>query len=340
MHGPVVSVLMPVYQAAATLSETLESLRTQSLDRFEIVAVDDGCTDESPAILEAWQTSDPRLHTERRPHTGLVQALNHGLRCCAAPLVARMDADDVAAPQRLEKQLRFMEQHPGVSVLGTRIECFPPAQVREGYRVYTEWQNSLIDHQQISREIFVESPLTHPSVMLRRDELLALGGYHECVWAEDYDLWLRYFAAGKQFAKLPEVLLSWRQHPGRLTHTDARYSVENFLRAKAHYLLAGPLQGRDAVFVWGAGKTGRRLSKHLIRGGCTPAAFIDIDASKIGGTMRGVLIIGVGELATQWSRWQRPFLLEAVASRGARQLIREELKRQGIAEGEDFLCVA
>ena len=341
MAEPIISVLMPVYQAAATLLETLESLSSQSLDRFEIVAVDDGSTDESRAILETWRQSDPRLRPELlHDHKGLTDALNHGLRSCTAPYVARMDADDLAAPQRLEKQLQFMEQHPQVSVLGTQIECFPSDQVGEGYRVYCEWQNALIEHEQIAREIFVESPLTHPSVMLRRDELLALGGYRDCVWAEDYDLWLRYFAAGKRFAKLPEVLLSWRQHPRRLTRTDSRYSVENFLRAKAHYLLAGPLQGRDAVFVWGAGKTGRRISKHLIRGGCTPVAFIDIDDNKIGGTLRRVPVIGVDDLSQQWSRSQRPFLLAAVASRGARKLIREELARLQLTEGVDFLCAA
>ena len=331
---------MPVYQAAATLEETLRSLRDQSLDRFEIVAVDDGSTDAGTGILQAWSAADPRLRVVVRPHTGLIGALNHGLHQCVAPYVARMDADDVAAPQRLAKQVEFMQRHPEVSVLGTRIECFPAAQVQEGYRVYTQWQNGLIEHDQITREIFIESPLTHPTVILRRQELLALGGYHEPVWAEDYDLWLRYFAAGKRFAKLPEVLLSWRQHPGRLTQTDARYSVENFLRAKAHYLLAGPVSGRDALFVWGAGKTGRRLSKHLIRGGCSPAAFIDIDAGKIGSTLRRVPIIGVDELAVEWSRWRRPFLLAAVASRGARQLIRAKLRRLDFTEGEDFLCVA
>ncbi len=340
MAEPVISVLMPVYQAATTLPETLESLRCQSLDRFEIVAVDDGSTDGSPAILEAWQRADPRLRPDLRAHEGLTHTLNHGLRSCRAPYIARMDADDLAAPQRLEKQLQFMEQHPQISVLGTQIACFPENQVREGYRVYCEWQNALIDHEEIAREIFVESPLTHPSVMLRRDELISLGGYHDCVWAEDYDLWLRYFSAGKRFAKLPEILLSWRQHAKRLTHTDSRYSVENFLRAKAHYLLDGPLRGRDAVFVWGAGKTGRRISKHLIRGGCTPAAFIDIDDNKIGGTLRRVPVIGVSDLSAQWLRWQRPFLLAAVASRGARKLIREELARLELTEGDDFLCAA
>ena len=153
MPDPLVSVLMPVYQAATTLRATLESLRAQSLARFEIVAVDDGSTDESAGILQAWRQTDPRLRVDARPHSGLTQALNHGLRLCSAPFVARLDADDVAAPERLAKQVEFLQRHGDVSVLGTRIECFPAAAVRQGYRVYEEWQNGLIEHDQIVREI-------------------------------------------------------------------------------------------------------------------------------------------------------------------------------------------
>ena len=100
MAEPLVSVLMPVYQAEATLRQTLESLRSQTLDRFEIVAVDDGSTDASPSILEIWQQTDPRLRTVILPHAGLTHALNRGLQSCTAPYVARMDADDLAAPER------------------------------------------------------------------------------------------------------------------------------------------------------------------------------------------------------------------------------------------------
>ncbi len=210
----------------------------------------------------------------------------------------------------------------------------------EGFRLYAEWQNSLVRHEEICREIFIESPIAHPSALLRREELLALGAYEERGWAEDYDLWLRYHAAGRRFAKVAAPLLRWRDHPGRATRTDGRYSVENFLRAKAHYLARGPLRDRDGLVIWGAGRTGRRLSKHLIRAGHEPVCFIDVAPHRIGGTLRGVPVLAAGELMACWSSQRRPILLAAVASRGARALIRDQLADMGLIEVEDYLCVA
>jgi glycosyltransferase involved in cell wall biosynthesis len=340
MPDPLVSLLMPVYNAEATLAEALESLAGQTLGDFEIVAVDDGSQDGSGRLLRQWQAREPRLRPVFAPHAGLLPALNAGLARCRGVLVARMDADDRCHPRRLEKQVALLRQRPDLGVVGSLVETFPRETVGEGFRLYEEWLNRLVTHEQISREIFIESPIVHPSALVRRAELLALGGYQERGWPEDYDLWLRYLVGGHRFAKVPEVLFYWREHPSRLTHTDRRYSVENFLRAKAWYLIRGPLRERDALIVWGAGKTGRRLAKHLVRGGRPPAAFVDIDARKVGGTLRGAPVVGPDSLPGVWRRWQRPLLVVAVASRGARALIRQELERLQLAEGEDFLCAA
>ena len=340
MPSSFLSVLMPVYNAAETLPAALESLASQTIERFEIVAVDDGSDDGSGEILRRWAAKDPRLRIVSIPHRGLIDALNAGLEACKGTFVARMDADDLAHPRRLEKQAALLENAPDVSVVGCLVETFPRNAVKEGFRVYEEWLNSLVSHEEIAREIFVESPIAHPSALMRRAELLEIGGYQDRGWPEDYDLWLRYFTAGRRFAKVAEKLLRWREHPFRLTHTDRRYSVENFLRAKAHYLVRGPLRERDGLIVWGAGKTGRRLSKHLIRQGRPPDFFVDIDPRKIGGGLRGVPIAGAEALPGLWKRWRRPLLLAAVASRGARTQIRKRAAEMGLVEGEDFLCVA
>lgn len=340
MSEPLVSVLMPVYNAAATLPATLESLLCQTWHNFEIIAVDDGSTDDSLALMQQWEGRDARLRPIAAPHRGLIPALNCGLQQCRGTYVARMDADDLAHPQRLEKQLRLFGQEPDLSVVGCLVESFPPEDVAEGFRIYQDWLNQLVHHDDICREIFIESPIVHPSAVVRRAELVDLGGYQERGWPEDYDLWLRYFSAGRRFAKVPEILLSWREHPTRMTRTDSRYSVENFLRAKAHYLIEGPLQERDALIMWGAGKTGRRLSKHLIRGGHPPAVFVDIAPDKIGKTLRNIPIIGADELISHWNQFKHPLLLAAVASRGARDLIRAELTKLGLVETQDFICVA
>jgi hypothetical protein len=169
---------------------------------------------------------------------------------------------------------------------------------------------------------------------------LEVGAYQEHGWPEDYDLWLRLYLAGARFAKLPEVLLEWREHEERLTRQDSRYSLENFLRVKAHYLVRGPLYGRESVLVWGAGMVGRRLSKHLLREGAPLSAFVDVDPNKIGRTRRGVPIISPEGLLDWWQGSPKPVVLAAVGARGARQLIRQHLTTYGLQEGADWWGVA
>ena len=340
MNPPLISILMPAHNAAITLHETLDSLRAQSLPDFEVVAVNDGSSDETGSILEAWADDDPRVHPINLPRVGLIEALKRGLDTCRGQFIARIDSDDIAHPHRLELQAERLRTQPGLSIISSLVETFPADTVTEGFRRYVEWLNTLTTPDEIVREIFIESPLPHPSVMLRRTELLDLGGYQEHGWPEDYDLWLRYFMAEKRMEKVPQTLLLWRDHPERATRTDSRYSIENFLRAKSNYLMRGPIRGRDAIFVWGAGQMGRRLSKHLIRAGAPVLGFLDINLRKIGHTLRGCTIHSADELPELWRQHSHPLLLAAVGSHGARELIRSRLRGWGLVETEDFWCVA
>jgi glycosyltransferase involved in cell wall biosynthesis len=337
---PAVSVLMPCYNAASTLPEALASLACQTLVDFELVVVDDGSDDASAHILAERAACEPRLGVITQPHQGIVAALNTGLQACRADLVARMDADDVAYPRRLERQAAYLRLHPEVGVAACQVESFPADQVRLGLQIYLQWQNALLSDADIRREMFVESPLAHPSVMFRKAMVEQAGGYQDHGWAEDYDLWLRLYLAGACFAKLPEVLLAWRERPERLTRSDPRYSLENFLRAKAHYLALGPLAGRDAVIVWGAGMHGRRLGKHLQREGAPLRAYIDIDPRKIGNQRRGLPILPPEALPDLWRSFGNPVALASVGRRGARQLIRQRLHSLGLVEGQDWWGVA
>lgn len=337
---PVVSVLMPCYNAAETISSTLESLAQQTLRDFELIAVDDGSTDETPAILRNFAAGDTRFHLVSQEHGGIAKALNLGLDECQAEYIARMDADDLAYPERLAKQVSFLDAHPDIALVSCQVKGFPAENVRQGFEIYLDWQNSLLTDEDIRREIFIESPFAHPSVAIRRDWLGKVGGYQEYGWPEDYDLWLRLYLAGAHFAKLPEVLLEWREHEPRLTRQDSRYSLENFLRVKAHYLVQGPLSDRESVLIWGAGMMGRRLSKHLRRAGAPLSAFVDVDPDKIGRTRWDLPIISHEELPGWWGNSANPVVLASVGSRGARQLIREQLTRYGLQEAVDWWCVA
>jgi glycosyltransferase involved in cell wall biosynthesis len=337
---PTVSVLMPCFNAAKTLEEALNSLAIQSYPDFEIIAVDDGSEDSTPIILNQWARQDKRVRIINQPHQGILVALNTGLQTCTAPYIARMDADDRCHPKRLDHQVAFLETHPNLAVVGCLVTGFPDNQVRRGFQIYLAWLNSLVSDADIRRQIFVESPLAHPSVMMRKDWLDRVGGYQEKGWPEDYDLWLRLYLAGASFAKIAKILLYWRERPQRLTRSDSRYSLENFLKAKAHYITKGPLSNCDGVIVWGAGMTGRRLSKHLVREGASLVAFVDIDPNKIGHTLRSLPILAPDHLPNWLQRYAKPKVLAAVGARGARQLIRQRLNSIGLQEGQDWWGVA
>jgi len=337
---PQVSVLLPCFNAEATIEEALSSLAGQSYQDFEVICVDDGSTDRTASILEKWSNKDSRFVLVNKDHQGVIQASNTGLTLCKSSIIVRMDADDRCHPDRIKLQREFLLDNPQVTVVGSLVDGFPPERVGEGFELYYEWLNSLVNHEDISREIFVESPIANPSAAFRKSWIDQAGGYQDHGWPEDYDLWLRLYLTGARFAKIPQVLLDWREHPERLTHTDSRYSLENFLRAKAHYLAKGPARGRDGVFIWGAGMTGRRISKHLVREGLHLTAFIDVDPKKIGSTRRGKPIISREELPSLWKEYRNPILLAAVRARKALPLIRENLSELNLVEGKDWWAAA
>lgn len=337
---PLISVILPVYNAETTLPDTLKSLIRQRFDSFEVIAVDDGSEDRSQSILTRFSGLDSRICPIFPGRQGLVKTLNTGLSQARGNFIARMDADDIAHPERLALQLSFLQENQQIAVVSSLIRCFPQPKVSKGFKIYESWLNSLCDPDEISREIFIESPLVHPSTLIRRSILQVAGGYKDFGWPEDYDLWLRFHITGKRFAKIPRLLTFWRESQNRLTRQDSRYSVENFLRAKAHYLRLGPLAVDPRAIIWGAGQIGRRLSKHLQREGINLVAFVDIDPKKIGKTRRGAPVISPEALLQTWKSTGKPLILSAVPSRGARDLIRKRLKILGLTEGNDFLCTA
>lgn len=337
---PAVSIILPCYNVEETLQESLNSIKRQTLADYELIAINDGSTDTTLSILENWARREKRLQIISQPHSGVITAANIGIKESRSEYMARMDADDISHPERLALQVAYLDENPNVGVVSSLVEVFAKDGVREGYRLYVEWLNSLVTNEDIRREMFVESPLANPSVMVRTAWLKKVGGYEDHGWPEDYDMWLRLYLAGVVFAKIPKVLLKWRDHPGRITRTDRRYSVMNFLRAKAHYLARGPLDGRDAVILWGAGMMGRRLGKQLLREQVPLSLFVDIDPKKIGRKRWDCLIIPADDLLEWWGQYKNPVILAAVGARNARSLIRLRLNAFGFVEGQDWWAVA
>ena len=340
MSDPAISVLMPVRDAAPTLDRAVASVLASRERGFELVCVDDGSRDKSPAILKGWSERDDRVRVIRSPPLGIVAALQRGLGEAGGALVARMDADDEMHPERLSAQAARMAAEPDLALLGCGVESFREGGLQNGYRIYSDWVNGLVTPEQIAREAFVECPVPHPTWMFRSDVVRALGGYRDRPWPEDLDLLYRLLESGARVAKVARLLHRWRDHDGRLSRVDARYRREAFAAAKAHFV--GRIHPMRAAVVWGAGRTGRRMVGLLANEGIETRVLIDIRPDRIGGRWRGIPIVSpavVRERALHW-RADGMRVLGAVASRGARDEIRAQLVDAGLREGNDFLMVA
>ncbi len=339
MTSEKISVLLPARNGEKYLKTALNSLSGQTYRNFECIAVNDGSTDSTAGILDAFAKKDPRFKPFHRRPEGLPEALNFGLEHCSGELIARMDADDISLPERLEAQLNFLRIHPQIAAVGSLVKTIPRPRKSSGMAHYEEWLNSLVEPADIAREIYVESPLPHPSVMIRKEALLRLEGWRNFDGPEDYDLWLRMHAAGFEMGKVPRVLLEWRDEPGRTSRTQARYSLEAFINLKVRYLARDQRLTSKSIQIWGAGKTGKAHTKALRAQGLQVSRFIDINPRKIGRHAQGVPVIAPGELGNH----AEDFIIGAVGgrgARGAREEIRAALEEMGFREGKHFLFVA
>jgi glycosyltransferase involved in cell wall biosynthesis len=298
------------------------------------VLLDDGSTDATATVARAAAAADPRILVTRRAHGGIVQALNAGLSLCRAPLVARMDADDLMHRHRLARQAAALAADPRLDAVGCHVRIFPRTGLTPRRREYEAWLNGIRDADDVARNAFVEGPVAHPSLMMRAG--LAATGYHECDWAEDYDFVLRALAAGRRIGMVPQRLLAWRDAPDRLSRRDARYAIPRFTACRAHFLALGFLCGHARYVLWGYGRTGRLLRGALAAHGHTPSHIVEIKRGRIGQTIHGAPVIAPDALPAV----RGTPIVVSVAREGPRAEIRAALACMGFVERRDYFCAA
>ncbi len=334
--SPTVSVLLPVRDGGQHLDEAISSLVAQTFDDFEIVAVDDGSTDDSVARLDAWVARDPRVRLLRQAAKGIVEALELGRSHARGRFLARMDADDVSHPTRLSRQLALLESDVDLAGCGCGVAYFPRQSVLAGARRYERWLNATVTPEQVSASIFVECPLPHPTFFLRSAAVEEVGGYRDRGWPEDYDLLLRLWRAGHRLGKVPERLHRWRERADRLSRTHPAYAPPAFLACKVHHLRRSLLGEDRGAVIWGAGPVGKALARGLHSAGTCVEAFVELDPRKIDQEIHGAPVLDPERAL----RLRGPLHLAAVGQVGARDRILETLEGSGFAPIRDFVPVA
>lgn len=327
-----VSVLLPVRNGAGTIMHAVQSMLQQDLSSLELIVVDDGSNDETSTLLEA--VADPRLRLLRQKPQGIVAALNHGLSVVRAPYIARMDADDWSPPERLRLQATYLDAHPEVALVSSLVKHLGSPD-QEGYAQHVSRINRLLTHEQMAQARFEDAPVAHPSVMLRTAVLQEAGGYQAGDLPEDYELWLRLLDQGYRFAKLPETLLHWADHPTRLSRTDSRCRQEAFYKIKACYFLQWYQQqaSQPPVWVCGRGRQVRQRIRPFIAAGLELAGYIDLKPAGPG-TPQPVIVYDEVVLSKQ------ALVLSFVSDRKGKALIIRFFEQKGYIQGVNFWQMA
>ena len=239
MEKTLISVVMPCRNSERFLRTAVNSLLAQTYPYFELIAIEDGSTDKTGDILREYQARDSRVRLfYHEISEGVVASLNEGCGKCCGEFIARMDSDDIAAPDRFEKQLRFMTEHPEVSACGSAVALIDENDHILGHRQYPQQDVA------IRQRLFYANPMAHPSVMLRKEHLKQLPYVYDSAWpcVEDYELWFRLSQCGK-LCNLPEILLSYRISGQSVKSNRTRRMLWNTLKLKFKHRKGMPVCG-------------------------------------------------------------------------------------------------
>ncbi len=331
MDRPEISVVLPFYNAENTLEAAIQSILSQTFIGFELLLIDNNSTDKSREVAEKIARSDERILLLNEHKRGVAHAMNCGLRNARGKFIARMDADDIAVPERLQKQVDFLNQNPDIGLAGCEVKYVPHQKSTSGFRRFVKWVNSFHSPSKIGRFCFIEIPVVNPTIMFRSELYEKFGGCLNGDFPEDYEMQLRYLAAGVEMAKLPEILLEWHDYSTRLTRTDKRYSTEAFFKIKAKFFRKWSEQNNrfhPKIWVWGAGRKTRQRAVFLEQEGMQIEGRIDIVESKTD--------------SIYYKNLPPPgkmFIVSMVTNPGAREKISKFLLEKHFVEGEDFILM-
>ncbi len=229
---PAISVILPCYNTERYIATAVNSILVQTFSDFEFIIIDDGSTDGSPQILREFASKDSRIRLVSRPNKGLTRTLNEAIGMAAAPLLARMDGDDVSGPERFEKQVAYLNAHAECVCLGSRVQLIDPYDSPLGVTDHK------LTHEEIDADLLkgIGWSIVHPTAMMRSDAVKKVGGYRDQFDnSEDLDLFLRLAEVGK-LANLPEALVKYRRHPQSVNHLkyENQWKLKKVIVAEAY----------------------------------------------------------------------------------------------------------
>jgi len=332
---PKVSVILPFFNSADSLSDAIESTLCQSFENFELIVIDNNSTDNSFEIASDFASRDKRIKIINEPGKNLAKALNSGIEAAKSPYIALMDAMDISFPERIEKQLSYLEKNPETGLVSTQIRNSSQIDSPEEFErlnQYINWINRIITHEDISINRFIETPYIYSSALFRKELAGVYGGFRNGDFPTGFELTLRWLEQGVKMYKIPEVLYDWNYTSERFNYNSDRYFDQGMFETKSRYIYNWLIENNKfhpEVAVWGAGRNSRQKFYVLHELGIHAKFYIDLRANPEHKVIQSQHTPPAG----------RNFILSYVSNRAAREKIRIFLVELGYVEGKDFICV-
>ncbi len=264
---PLISILIPVKNASPFLEACLESIQGQTLNEWELIAVDDHSLDDSKSILENYASTDRRIRVLVNTGVGIVSALQQALAISNGHYITRMDADDLMPTQRLAKMVNMMQANSSNTIVTGMVKYISKDPVSEGYLKYENWLNTInLDGNQWN-QIYRECVIASPNWLIAKQTLLKANGFDDLNYPEDYHLTLRWYQHRFTIKTIPEVTLLWREHTARTSRNSVNYNQEAFFRLKIDHFIHNDLRTNQLI-LWGKNEktklTAQLLNEHNI----------------------------------------------------------------------------
>lgn len=263
-HSPLISILMPVYNASPYLVECINSIREQLYTNWELIAVDDFSTDDSLNILEMFAKKDFRITVHNNTEKGIIPALKLAEPLSKGAFISRMDADDIMPIDKLQLFINAFALDESIDLVTGKVKYISSGkELMDGYKRYANWLNSLIDRQDFILDKYKECVIASPNWLIKRSSLEKIGGVCSDKYPEDYDFVMRVLHKQLRITGVDSVTHIWRDHPGRTSRNSDTYSDNRFIELKCHYFKKIDFKPSLPPVLWGAGKKAKKIAKEL-----------------------------------------------------------------------------
>ena len=259
-----ISILIPFKNTALFLPECINSIIEQTYTNWEVIAVNDGSTDQSYAIMEAYSKKDSRIILLESTGVGIIDALKTAYKKASGTFVSRMDSDDIMTPNKLAVMRALLKKEGPNTIAIGQVKYFSDRGISNGYARYEKWLNNLTALGSNYSEIYKECVIPSPAWMCYRKDLDKVGAFNPNTYPEDYDLTFRFYKAGIKCLACNQILHHWRDYDYRTSRTSEHYAQNYFLDLKLNYFLELEYNPKRPLIIWGAGFKGKKIAKGLL----------------------------------------------------------------------------